>query len=136
MKRRITLISPDLAASAWTLDPQPFERTIVSLCVRCTLVNASPANLTLLDASGNLMGIFQTVATVAATDTALLLTVIGASSTTSAGVPLVRSQMIPAGLVIPPNGRLSFAIITPDAADVLGQLLLVTEDDYPLEWPA
>jgi len=148
MKRRVTLLLPtSLVNALFTLDKQPFARRLVSARVQMTIDALGTATTPLLqisDASGNVL--FQSVARSEAVTgsqatvwsstfaDSIIQDAVGGSIAAN-GVNIAATP-IPADLEIPPSGLLTVQLFGSSAGDTVSQLALVTDDDYPLEWPS
>lgn len=140
MKRITILTAASLTNALFSLAPQPFSRRIVSASVQATVALLTAPLLKIADVEGNVL--FACVALPESTtnrwtfsstsDSAYLI--VAAVSPVAGGVNFYP-QPIPCDLIVPASNLFTVQLFGSAPGDTVGNLVLVTEDDYPLDWP-
>ena len=136
--RRITVLQPDASAS-WTLKSQPFPRRIVSACLgnyQTDVVSSAEPLLRVADVSGNLVFFSNIQPLITNGSNMVLWSVNGSviSGATGAG-QFYSTAPLPPDLWCPQSYLFTISTQNPAAGDLPGNLVLVTEDEWPADWP-
>jgi len=128
MKRRVTILSPN-AVFSFALAPQPFERRLRTAAWQNDSVLAVSPQISLNLVSGELLSAFGPVGS---SSGAGMVWVASSTSPIGAFAPVTPILIPVEGIVIGANELLT---ITNTNATGSTTCAIVTEDDYPLDWP-